>query len=211
MKLSVSATRMELLRLRRRLAIAHRGHKLLKDKQQELMRWLMELVSEIRRHRRRVREEMRSILARFAVARGAFEPQFLDEGVMVPTREVQVSVATQKRMNIEIPLFTKKVSGRIRCYGFATTAAELDRALLALDQLLDSLFTLAEKEKTLEIIAGELERTRRRVNALEFVLIPSIQETIRAINFKLAETERQDIIRLMRIKEIVRGEEKRNA
>lgn len=210
MKLSVSATRMELLRLRRRLALAHRGHKLLKDKQQELMRLLLELISEIRRHRTRVQEEMRSILARFAVARGAFEPQFLDEAVMTPTRQVEVTVSTRKRMNIEMPVFTKKVTGRLRCYGFTTTSAELDQALLSLDHLLDALFTLAEKVKALEIIAGELERTRRRVNALEFVLIPSIAETIRAINFKLSEAERQDLVRLMRIKEIVRGQEKRS-
>lgn len=198
------------MRLRRRLVIARRGHKLLKDKQQELMRRLLELISEIRQHRARVRKEMRQVLAQFALARAAYEPQFLDEAVLIPTRKVEVTVATRRAMNIEVPVFTKKVSGRLRCYGFATTAPVLDQALLSLDNLLDALFILAEKEKTLEILAGELERTRRRVNALEFVLIPSIEESIRMINFKLAEAERQDLTRLMRIKEIVRGEEQGN-
>lgn len=194
------------MRLRRRLAIARRGHKLLKDKQQELMRRLLELIAEIRRHRARVRKEMRRVLAQFALARAAYEPQLLDEAVMIPTRKVEVTVATRRMMNIAVPVFTKRVTGRLRCYGFATTAPVLDQALLSLDNLLDALFILAEKEKTLEILSGELERTRRRVNALEFVLIPSIEETIRMINFKLAEAERQDLTRLMRIKEIVRGE-----
>jgi V/A-type H+-transporting ATPase subunit D len=200
---------MELMRLRRRLVIARRGHKLLKDKQQELMRRLLELIHEIRRHRTRVRKAMRVILGQFALARAAYEPQFLDEAVLVPTRRVELTVTTRRMMNIEVPVFTKKVTGPLRCYGFATTSPELDRALLALDNLLDALFILAEKEKTLEILAGELERTRRRVNALEFVLIPSIEEAIRMINFKLAEAERQDLTRLMRIKEIVRGEGER--
>ncbi len=196
------------MRRRRRLAIARRGHKLLKDKQQELMRILLELVQEIRHHRGQVQEQMRQVLGRFAIARGAFNPDFLNEAVMLSTRQIKVAVTTRRIMNIEVPVFKKTSTGRIRCYGFATTSAELDTALLALDKLLDALFILAEKEKTLEIIAGELERTRRRVNALEFVLIPSLEETIRQITFRLAETERQSLVRLMRIKEIVRGEKK---
>ncbi len=198
------------MRLRRRLVIARRGHKLLKDKQQELMRRLLELIADIRRHRARVRKEMRRVLAQFALARAAYEPQLLEEAVMIPTRKVEVTVATRRTMNIEVPVFTRQVSGRLRCYGFATTTPVLDQALLSLDNLLEALFILAEKEKTLEILSGELERTRRRVNALEFVLIPSIEESIRMINFKLAEAERQDLTRLMRIKEIVRGEKENN-
>ncbi len=211
MRLAVSATRMELLKLRRRLAIARRGHKLLKDKQEELMRRLLELIADIRSHRARVEEQMQLVLARFALARGAFDPRFLDEAVMAPTRQVTVQISTRTILNIPVPVFTKTVSGRIRCYGFAFTSAELDLGIKKLAELLDSLFLLAEKEKALEIIARELERTRRRVNALEFVLIPSIEETVRAITFKLAETERQDLVRLMRIKDIVRGEKQGGA
>ncbi|MEO0005335.1 MAG: V-type ATP synthase subunit D [candidate division WOR-3 bacterium] len=208
MQLAVSATRMELMRLRRRLEIARHGHKLLKDKQEELMRRLLELVREIKIHRQRVQKESRGILGRFALARSAYDPRFLLEAVMVPTREVKVEIGMKSIMNIKVPVFSKSVSGRIRCDGFAKTSAELDFALLALDRLLDSLLVLAEKEKALEILAGELERTRRRVNALEFVLIPSIEQAVRSITFRLAEAERQNLTRLMRIKEIVRGEGK---
>ncbi len=194
------------MRLRRRLVIARRGHKLLKDKQQELMRRLLELVSEIRLHRQRVQTESRLVLGRFALARNAYEPKFLDEAVMVPTRKILVDFGMRSIMNIQVPVFTKTISGRTRCYGFVKTSAELDFALISLEKLLDSLLVLAEKEKTLEILAGELERTRRRVNALEFILIPSIEEAVRSITFRLAEAERQNLTRLMRIKEIVRSE-----
>lgn len=197
------------MRLRRRLVIARRGHKLLKDKQQELMRRLLELVSEIRRHRQRVQMESRTLLARFALARNAYDPRFLNEAVMLPSREVKIEFGTRVLMNIKVPVFTKSVTGRIRCYGFVRTSAELDLALISFDRLLDSLLVLAEKEKALEILAGELERTRRRVNALEFVLIPSIEDAVRQITFRLAEAERQNLTRLMRIKEIVRGGEGR--
>ncbi|MEO0053515.1 MAG: V-type ATP synthase subunit D [candidate division WOR-3 bacterium] len=209
MRLAVNATRMELMRLRRRLAIARRGHKLLKDKQQELMRRLLKLVEEIREHRQRVQEETRSVLARFALARNSYPGEFLWEAVMKPTRQVEIAVSTQTIMNIRVPVFTKKVSGVLRCYGFATTSGELDIALLRMEQLLDSLLVLAEKEKAVEILATELERTRRRVNALEFVLIPALEDAVRVITSRLAEAERQELTRLMRIKEIVRGEETR--
>jgi len=197
------------MRLRRRLAIARRGHKLLKDKQQELMRRLLELANEIRSHRQRVQQETRSILTRFALARAAYPVQFLNEAVMVPSRQVQIEITTRTILNIKVPVFNKQISGNLRCYGFAKTSGELDLALLSLDRLLDSLLVLAEKEKALEILATELERTRRRVNALEFVLIPSLAEAVRLITFRLAEAERQELTRLMRIKEIVRGGESR--
>lgn len=195
------------MRLRRRLAIARRGHKLLKDKQQELMRRLLELAAEIRTHRQRVQQETRGVLTRFALARAAYPTQYLNEAVLVPSRQVEIEITTRTIMNIRVPVFTKHISGRLRCYGFATTSGELDLALLSLDRLLDSLLILAEKEKAVEILATELERTRRRVNALEFVLIPSLEEAVRVITFRLAEAERQELTRLMRIKEIVRGEE----
>ncbi len=197
------------MRLRRRLAIARRGHKLLKDKQQELMRRLLELVEEIRQHRQRVKEETGGLLLQFILARNFFPPAFLDEAVMVPTRQEMVAISTKSIMNIKVPVFKRYSTGRLRSYGFVNTSAELDIALLGFEGLLNSLLVLAEKEKTVEILAGELERTRRRVNALEYVLIPSLEETVRQISFRLAEAERQELTRLMRIKEIVRGEEHR--
>jgi len=206
MRLAVGATRMQLLRLKKRLAIARRGHKLLKDKQEELMRHILILVAEIRTHRQRVEREMATILGRFAIARAAFGAEALDEAVMLPSKKVSVSVTTRNIMNVKVPVFHKEISGKTRCYGFATTSGELDFALAEFDDLLDSLLILAEKEKSLELLADELGRTRRRVNALEFVLIPNIEETVKFINLKLAEVERGDLTRLMRVKEIIRGE-----
>jgi len=205
MKLAVGATRMQLLRLKRRLVIARRGHKLLKDKQEELMRRILALITEIRDHRIKVEAEMGRIIGRLAIAR-AYAPQSLNEAVLLPTKQVSVSVSLRNIMNVKVPVFQKEISGRPRCYGFATTSGELDLALLAFDELLDSLLLLAENEKTLELLATEMEKTRRRVNALEFVLIPALEETIKAINLALAETERSDLTRLMRVKEIIRGE-----
>lgn len=204
MKMQVSATRMQMMKLRKRLAVARRGHKLLKDKQEELMRQILDLIKEVRKHRTKAEAETGRVLGRFAVARNAFEPKYLDEAVMLPTRKVSVQVETRNILNIKVPVFKKEISGRMRCYGFATTSGELDFALMALDGLLDSLLVLAEKEKTLELLASELEKTRRRVNALEFVLIPDIQEAVKFIALKLAESERSALTRLMRVKEIIR-------
>jgi V/A-type H+-transporting ATPase subunit D len=206
MKLTVGATRMNLMRMKKRLAIARRGHKLLKDKQEELMRRILELVETIRTHRAKVEVEMTQVFGRFAVARASYPPEFLDTAVMLPSKKITVSVSTRNVMNVKVPVFKKEISGRTRCYGFAQTSAELDVALRTLDGLLDSLLTLAENEKSLELLADEMERTRRRVNALEFVLIPGIEETVKFIGLKLAETERGDLTRLMRVKEIIRGE-----
>jgi V/A-type H+-transporting ATPase subunit D len=168
------------------------------------MRQILDLIKEVRKHRAKVEAETGRVLGRFAVARNAFEPKYLDEAVMLPTRKVSVQVETRNILNIKVPVFKKEISGRMRCYGFATTSGELDFALLALDGLLDSLLILAEKEKTLELLASELEKTRRRVNALEFVLIPDIEEAVKFIALKLAENERGALIRLMRVKEIIR-------
>jgi V/A-type H+-transporting ATPase subunit D len=161
MRLAVSANRMQLLRLRKRLAIARRGHKLLKDKQEEMMRIILGLIAEVREERHKVESGMARILGRFAIARASYGSEALDEAVMLPSKQVSVNV---------------------------------------------TLLVLAEKEKSLELLADEMLRTRRRVNALEFVLIPNLMETVKFINLKLAEAERSDQTRLMRVKEIIRGE-----
>jgi len=205
---------MQLLRLRKRLAIARRGHKLLKDKQEELMRIILALVAEISEHRQRVEAGMATILRRFAIARAFYGAEALDEAVMealdeavmLPSKRISVTVTTKNIMNVKVPVFQKEISGKTQCYGFAETSGELDFALAELDELLDPLLILAEKEKSLELLADEMERTRRRVNALEFVLIPNIEETVKFITLKLSEAERGDLTRLMRVKEIIRGE-----
>ncbi len=206
MRLAVGATRMQLLRLKKRLAVARRGHKLLKDKQEEMMRVILGLVAEIREERQKVESGMARILGRFAIARASYGSEALDEAVMLPSKQISVNVTTRNIMNVKVPVFRKEISGRTRCYGFARTSGELDLALADLDELLGPLLILAEKEKSLELLAEEMLRTRRRVNALEFVLIPNLEETVKFINLKLAEAERSDQTRLMRVKEIIRGE-----
>ncbi len=205
MKLAVSASRMSLLRLRRRLIIARRGHKLLKDKQEELMRQILALIDDIRIHRQRVEREMLRALARFCLAQNAYDPKYIEAALMLSDRKIVLNLKTRNILNVKVPIFEKVITGNIRAYGFLDTSGELDFALQSLNELLDSLLLLAEKEKTLELLADEMEKTRRRVNALEFVLIPSIEETIKFIILKLTETERADLIRLMRVKEIIRG------
>ena len=170
------------------------------------MRRILELINDIRTHRERVEQETARILGRFAIARAAYGAEALDEAVMLPSKKVSVTVTTRNVMNVKVPVFHKEISGHTRCYGFNTTSGELDFALADFDDLLDSLLILAEKEKGLELLADEMEKTRRRVNALEFVLIPNIEETVKFINLKLAENERGELTRLMRVKEIIRGE-----
>ncbi len=205
MKLAVGSSRMSLLRLRRRLLIARRGHKLLKDKQEELMRQILTLIDDIRNHRQRVEKEIAQTLTQFRFAQYSYDPKYIETALLLPKRKILITVKTKNILNIKVPVFEKEVKGGIRCYGFLNTSGELDFALNSFDNLLDSLLILAEKEKTLELLADEMEKTRRRVNALEFVLIPNIVETIKFIVLKLTETERSDLTRLMRVKEIIRG------
>jgi len=192
------------MKLKKRLGVARRGHKLLKDKQEELMRQILGLVGEVAEHRTRVDRETGEVMGRLAVARNYEQPEVFDAAMSVPSRKLSVQVSTRNILNIKVPVFKKAVSGDLRCYGFAHTSPDLDGTLLELDRLFDSLLVLAEKEKALELLAEEMEKTRRRVNALEFVLIPDLEETVRFIVLKLAEAERGDLTRLMRVKEIIR-------
>jgi len=205
MKLDVNPTRMQLLGLRKRTALAKRGHKLLKDKQDELMRRLLNLLKVVKELRKKVEMELEFTIKRFLFARSAMEPEGVDEALLLPRKEVSIELEKKRLLNVEVPVFKEVISGKIHCYGFATTSCELDLSLLALDKVLYELIELAEKEKALELIALEIEKTRRRVNALEYVLIPSLEETVKYIQMKLLEMERSNLSRLMRIKEIVRA------
>ncbi|HDM90725.1 MAG TPA: V-type ATP synthase subunit D [candidate division WOR-3 bacterium] len=203
--IEVHPTRMELLRLKKRTALARRGHKLLKDKQDELMRQLMMLIKGIKELREKVEEEFNRTVSRFLFARAAMDPEAVEEAFLIPKKTVTLEVGKRNVMNVKAPVFEEKIEGDILAYGFATTTGELDTALLALDKVLDKIFELAEKEKTLKLLANEIEKTRRRVNALEYILIPELEETVKYITMKLSEMERSDLSRLMRIKEIVRA------
>ena len=204
MRLAVNATRMELLRLRKRIALARRGHKLLKDKQDELMKRFMGLVTQIKELRLSVEEELEQSFKRFLVARSVGGGEVVETAVSLPTRETSVEVGKQQVMNLVVPVFELKSEGKVASYGLGTTPAELDTALMAMEKALGRMVELASKEKALELIGDEIAKTRRRVNALEYVLIPNLEETIRYVSMKLSEMERGNLTRLMRVKEIVR-------
>lgn len=204
MKLDVNPTRMEFLRLKKRTVLAKRGHSLLKDKQDELMRRLLELLKVLRELREKVERELEFAIKSFLFARSSMEPEEVEEAFLLPSKEITIDLEKRRLLNIEAPVFKEVVSGKIHCYGFATTSGELDLALLSLDKVIQEIIELAEKEKTLELIALEIGKTRRRVNALEYILIPSLEETVKYIQMKLSEMERSNLSRLMRIKEIVR-------
>ncbi|MBN1151247.1 V-type ATP synthase subunit D [candidate division WOR-3 bacterium] len=204
MKLEVNPTRQELLKLRRRIVIAKRGHKLLKDKQDELMRKLLSMIEDVKSLRIKVEKHLAQAMAEFAVARAVTEPGFVEEALMLPKKRVSIEVGRHQIMNLKVPTFKRKVAGEIICYGFAQTTVELDRSLEALDKVTEELLSLAEKEKTVSMLADEVARTRRRVNTLEYVLIPNLEETISYIRQKLSEMERSNLSRLMKVKDIIR-------
>ena len=202
---NVNATRMELLRLRRRVALASRGHRLLSEKRDEISRQLIQIAREIRPLREKVEKELSETFRRFMLARATMEPEHTKAALAVPTKKFSLAIDFANVMNIKVPHLTKDISGEIICYGYATTSGEMDVALLALERAFDLLIELAEKEKQAALLAAELQMTRRRVNVLEHVVIPELHETIRFIFDKLAEAERDNISRLMKIADIIRA------
>lgn len=204
MIMNVNATRMELQKLKKRVKIAKRGHKLLKDKQDELMRQMLSQIEEVKNKRIEIEKEFQSILQSFVLAQSKLAKEQMEESLALPTKEVSILVETKNLMSVKIPEFKKEVSGDIICYGFLNTSGEMDFALLKFEKFLDTLINLAQMEKKVQLLADEIDKTRRRVNALEYKLIPSLEETIRYITMKLAELERSNLTRLMKVKDIVR-------
>lgn len=202
---NVNATRMELLRLRKRVALASRGHRLLSEKRDELSRQLIQIARDITPLREKVEAELLETCRRFMLARASMEPEDVKAALAVPTKKFSMTVELANIMNVKVPRLIKDISGDIICYGYATTSGEMDVALLALERAFDLLIELAEKEKQASLLATELQMTRRRVNVLEHVVIPELHETIRFIFDKLAEAERDNISRLMKITDIIRA------
>ncbi len=203
MILRVNPNRMELLKLRRRLQLARRGHKLLKDKQEELMRQFMALVQEARKSRELVEEELAVAFRSFFSARlDSFQPE-MEEALTFSEKKVELTSRIGPIMNLRVPYFDSRVTGEF-AYGYLDTDGDLDRSLKILTLLIPRMVLMAQLEKHVWMLAGELERTRRRVNALEHILIPSLEETIRYISTKLSELERGNLTRLMKVKDIVR-------
>ena len=191
--------------MRKRVALAARGHHLLSEKRDEISRQLIQIARQIQPLRKRVEAELLETCRRFMLARATMEPEDIKAALEVPTKKFSLTVKLARVMNVKVPHLLKEMSGEIICYGFAATSAELDVALLALERAFDGLIELAEKEKQARLLATELQMTRRRVNVLEHVLIPELRETIRFIYDKLAEAERDNTTRLMKIADIIRA------
>lgn len=199
---NISPTRMELKRLKTRYAAARRGHKLLKDKRDELMKHFLETVRENRELRESVEERLRAYYRSFTAAGAVGNPKMLEEALIAPTGENMIDVDSKKTMGVTVPIFE---GGDITVgigYGMALTPAGLDSALEELSSLSADMIKLAELEKTAQLLAGEIERTRRRVNALEYILMPRYLESIKTISMKLDEDERSSRARLMKVKEM---------
>jgi len=202
-KLRVNPNRMELLKLRRRLAIARRGHKLLKDKFDELMKPFLSMIKEARNLREEVERELGEAYQIFALVRSEASTAELEEALSTPSARADIKVGKMNIVSVRVPTFELKMEGNFDCYGLSLTPSLLDEALERYSSLLPRMVKLSQVENALKQLAFEIERTRRRVNALEFVLIPQLEETIRFITMKLDEFERANLTQLMKIKEMV--------
>lgn len=202
---NVNATRMEMLSLRRRVELAARGHRLLSQKRDELSRQLVQTARELKGLRAEVEKELLMTTRRFMMARSTMEPEDMNAAIEVPTKQFSLAMKFISIMNVKVPQFVKQIEGEIICYGYAATSGELDIALRSLERAFDSIMELAEKEKQSQLLATELQNTRRRVNVLEYVVIPEMKDTIKLINAKLGEVERDNISRLMIIADMIRS------
>jgi V/A-type H+-transporting ATPase subunit D len=203
--LEVNATRMELLNLKRRIALARKGYDLLKKKQDELMRQFLELLEQIGDLRKDIEDRLQKAHRSFLMALSVMDRQKMESAMMFPSQKLTLDVSTTAVMNLRLPKFDVQSVGSVFSYGLADTSAELDNALGAYSELLPEMLRLSQIERSVELLASEIEVTRRRVNALEYILIPNLTDTIKYITMRLDEMERSNLSRLMRIKEIVRS------
>ncbi|HZJ82393.1 MAG TPA: V-type ATP synthase subunit D [Clostridia bacterium] len=210
-RLDVKPTRMELTRLKGRLSTATRGHKLLKDKQDELMRIFIKMIRENQALRKEVEKDLHESFQEFLLASAVMSPELLEQAVAYPKESISVDIKRKNIMSVNVPImnFIRKLEGdegSIYPYGFVQTSSELDDAISKLYGIMEKLLKLAEVEKACQLMADEIEKTRRRVNALEYRTIPELEETIKYIVMKLDENERSTITRLMKVKDIIAKE-----
>lgn len=203
----VNPTRMELGKQKKKLKTAMRGHKLLKDKRDELMRQFLDLVRENRALREKVEEGINKANQNFVLARAGMDDAEINTAFIAPRQSVTLETGFKNVMSVEIPVFEYKTRtadpNDIYSYGYAFTSSDLDGAVYSLSEVLQDMLRLAEAEKACQLMASEIEKTRRRVNALEHVMIPETQETIKYISQKLDENERSTQIRLMKVKDMI--------
>lgn len=205
-RLDVKPTRMELSNLKDRLAISTRGHKLLKDKQDELMRQFITLIRENNQLRDEVEKELTEAMRAFVIAKSLLNESFIEELFAVPDTSVTLNIQEKNIMSVIVPQMDFKVDEDEKQsdmqYGFLNSNSELDDAIEKINHILPKLLKLSEIEKTCQLMADEIEKTRRRVNALEYLKIPQLEETIYYIQMKLEENERANITRIMKVKDM---------
>ena len=201
--LNVNPTRQELLKLKRREVTAKRGHKLLKEKRDGLMQQFLGIIREAKKLRERIEGELGTAFYAFIFASADMRPEVMGEALCMPSKETKLSVTTKNVMSVEIPEFAFEESGDFLSYSLALTSSELDTSLQVLSSSLKDMVQLAQIEHSARLLAVEIEKTRRRVNALEYVFIPNIEETTAYITAKLNEQERGTIISLMKVKQLI--------
>ena len=204
--LNVNPTRMELLRLKRQVVTAKRGHKLLSEKQDGLMQKFMEIIREAKVMRKEVEEKLGMAFKSFMLVSAVMYPKIIEQALMFPKAKVSLDVKTKNVMSVLIPEFELTQEGDVHSYGFLQSSGDLDISLGVLSEILTLLVNLAQIEQSAKLLAEEIEKTRRRVNALEYVLIPDLEETVKFIQMKLSEQERAAITNTMIIKDMMEAE-----
>ena len=206
-ELRVNPTRMEMKRIQTRYQTARKGHKLLKDKRDELMKQFLDVVREDKALRERVEASLATVYQSFTIASAVSSPKMLEEALICPKKECDLTVDYQNMMSVTVPKFSMRVLAEGNSdsynYGLAFTSGELDSSLRELSGIMEDLLRMAELEKTAQLLAEEIERTRRRVNALEYILMPQYLATIKSIKMKLDENERGNTTRLMKVKDMM--------
>jgi len=204
---AITPTRMVLNQLKGRLKTARRGHKLLKDKRDELMRQFMDVVKRNKELRIRVEEGLTAAFASLQVASSIMSPEMMEQALLYPRQSVELGMTYKNIMSVNVPRYSFHTKNNdpseVYPYGFAQTSGELDDALEKLSLVFQDMLELAEVEKTMQLLAEEIEKTRRRVNALEYVMIPELEGNIKYISMKLEENENATKVRLLKVKEMV--------
>lgn len=204
MSLSVNATRMKLTCLKKQLSTATRGHKLLKNKQDELMRQFVLLIRKNNNLRKEVEKDTQYAMRDFVLAKSSINEAFIEELLILPLEEVKLSVVEKNIMSVKVPImnfqYDEQLNESLLEYGYLNSNEELDRSIYRFTSFLPKLLKLSEIEKTCQLLASEIEKTRRRINALEYITIPQLKETIFYIKMKLEENDRAEVTRLMKVK-----------
>lgn len=213
-RLNVKPNKMELILLKKRLKTANRGHKLLSDKQSELVKHFIALSFETKSLREEVEREISQVMKDFLMARALMSNEVLEEAILIPPQIISLNMSINHIMSVETPQFQrvytlpKGLESSQFSYGYANTSVSLDLALSRFLKLSEKMVALAQAEKTCQLMAGEIEKTRRRVNVLEYVMVPQLEETVKYISGKLDENERGSKVRLMKLKGIVQKKRK---